>query len=195
LDRDSSSQDSTAFPLTLGSRAVYVDPFSKDAFGRAHPIITEKKSREGSLKIKVRRFTRSKKFKFWVGKTTYVFSKSEIKRLLTDKLKRSANLHAPLYRCRIFKKCNNYKKRKNSNKQKRKRTQNRTIKGTKRKGNGRNKKRNKKRKNGTTHEKRKKFNRAGGLKIKKKKGGSGETKKIISKKETGLFRGVQIFGM
>ena len=39
----------------------------------------------------MRRFTRSKKFKFWIDKKTYVFSKTEIKRLISDKQSRSAN--------------------------------------------------------------------------------------------------------
>ena len=141
----------------------------------------------------MKRFTRSKKFKFWVGKKTFVFSKPEIRRLLTDKLKRSANLQAPLYKCRIFKKCNNYTNRKNRKKSQAKENRpGRRQKGSKRKGRRGNKRRRMGKKKRAKNKRKNNFNRAAGFKIKDKPKKTDGTKKIGN---TGLFRGGDLFGL
>ena len=170
-----------ATSLYFISRAVFIDPFFKDSSG--HTMLSSSRTGEHSLRIKVTRFTRSKKFKFWIGKRSFVFSRPEIKRLLTDKLRRSANLHAKLYRCRIFKKCNNYRNRKKKKKSKKK-THNRTEN------------KNRKRKNKTGRRKGQNvFGRAVGLKMKKLTSTTKQQKKLQTKKEdkASLFRGVKSF--
>ena len=166
--------------MGISFRAVYIDPFFKDSYGRAHPVVTRKKSVQNSLKVKVRRFTKSKKFIFWIGRKTYVFSKPEIKRLITDKLTRSAKKKSYLYRCRIFKRCN----RKRKNKCKKKSNNNKCKKRNK----------NKKKGNKRTNEKKKKPNNLGrvsGIQLNKPKRKSEKKKAKESKKS--LFRGFHSF--
>ena len=150
--------------------------------------MTEERSGEKSLQIKVRRFSRSKKFKFWVGRKTYVFSKPEIKRLFTDKLTRSANLHATLYRCRIFKKCNRHRKNKNKSKRKsmKKSKKNPNTRVNKRRNKNTNRERNKNKKNT--------LGRAVGIKFQKPKRKTGkQLRKQRQESKTSLFRGINSF--
>ena len=95
------------------------------------------------MRIRAVKLKRSGKLKFWIEKRTFVFSKSELKRLISDKLKRSANLNSKLYKCKIFKKCGRKKGRRCRKKKCRKHNKGRKgRKGKKKRGKKKNKKRN-----------------------------------------------------